>query len=68
MLGIELSLSIKPIGQVNPGRYGFLHVSTDENPSFTLVSGVLSTNPIPGSAAISMANSGVQWVRAGRGA
>jgi NAD(P)-dependent dehydrogenase (short-subunit alcohol dehydrogenase family) len=55
-----LSVSSKLMGQVNLVRYGLPHVSTDENPSFTLVSGVLSTNPIPGSAAISMVNSGVE--------
>jgi NAD(P)-dependent dehydrogenase (short-subunit alcohol dehydrogenase family) len=56
----DLSLSSKLMGQVNLVRYGLPHVSTDENPSFTLVSGVLSTNPMPGSAAISMVNSGVE--------
>jgi NAD(P)-dependent dehydrogenase (short-subunit alcohol dehydrogenase family) len=56
----DLSLSSKLMGQVNLVRHGLPHISTDANPSFTLVSGVLSTNPIPGSAAISMANSGVE--------
>jgi NAD(P)-dependent dehydrogenase (short-subunit alcohol dehydrogenase family) len=56
----DLSVSSKLMGQVNLVRYGLPHVSTDANPSFTLVSGVLSTNPIPGSAAISMVNSGVE--------
>lgn len=55
-----LSVSSKLMGQVNLVRYGLPHVSTDANPSLTLVSGVLSTNPTPGSAAISMANSGVE--------
>jgi len=55
-----LSVSSKLMGQVNLVRYGLPHVSTDANSSFTLVSGVLSTNPIPGSAAISMVNSGVE--------
>jgi NAD(P)-dependent dehydrogenase (short-subunit alcohol dehydrogenase family) len=55
-----LSVSSKLMGQVNLVRYGLPHVSTDANPSFTLVSGVLSTEPMPGSAAISMVNSGVE--------
>jgi NAD(P)-dependent dehydrogenase (short-subunit alcohol dehydrogenase family) len=56
----DLSLSSKLMGQVNLVRYGLPHVSTDANPSFTLVSGVLSTEPMPGSAAVSMVNSGVE--------
>jgi len=55
-----LSLSSKLMGQINLVRYGLTRIATDENPSFTLVSGILSTNPIPGSAAISMVNSGVE--------
>jgi NAD(P)-dependent dehydrogenase (short-subunit alcohol dehydrogenase family) len=56
----ELSLSSKLMGQVDLVRFGLPNVSTDANPSFTLVSGILSTNPMPGSAAISMVNSGVE--------
>jgi len=56
----ELSLSSKLMGQVNLVRYGLSRIRTDANPSFTLVTGVLSTNPIPGSAAISMVNCGVE--------
>ncbi len=56
----ELSLSSKLMGQVNLVRYGLPHINTDKNPSFTLVTGILSHNPIPGSAAISMVNSGVE--------
>ena len=54
------SLSSKLMGQVNLVRHGLPHIRTDANPSFTLVSGILSTNPMPGSAAISMVNSGVE--------
>jgi len=56
----DLSLSSKLMGQVNLVRYGLPHISTDANPSFTLVSGVLSQEPMPGSAAISMVNSGIE--------
>jgi NAD(P)-dependent dehydrogenase (short-subunit alcohol dehydrogenase family) len=56
----ELSLSSKLMGQVNLVRYGLPHIRTEANPSFTLVSGVLSQEPMPGSAAISMVNSGVE--------
>ena len=61
----DLSLSSKLMGQVNLVRHGLPHISTDANPSFTLVSGVLSEEPIPGSAAISMVNGGLNgFVRA----
>jgi NAD(P)-dependent dehydrogenase (short-subunit alcohol dehydrogenase family) len=61
----ELSLSSKLMGQVNLVRHGLPHLSTAENPSVTLVSGVLSHEPMPGSAAISMVNGGVEgFVRA----
>ena len=56
----DLSLDSKLMGQVNLVRHGLPHISTDANPSFTLVSGVLSQEPMPGSAAISMVNSGVE--------
>ena len=56
----DLSLSSKLMGQVNLVRHGLPHISTDKNPSFTLVSGVLSQEPMPGSAAISMVNSGIE--------
>jgi NAD(P)-dependent dehydrogenase (short-subunit alcohol dehydrogenase family) len=56
----DLSLSSKLMGQVNLVRHGLPHISTDANPSFTLVSGVLSEEPIPGSAAISMVNGGIE--------
>jgi NAD(P)-dependent dehydrogenase (short-subunit alcohol dehydrogenase family) len=56
----DLSLSSKLMGQVNLVRYGLPHIRTSANPSFTLVSGVLSQEPMPGSAAISMVNSGIE--------
>jgi NAD(P)-dependent dehydrogenase (short-subunit alcohol dehydrogenase family) len=56
----QLSLSSKLMGQVNLVRYGLPHVRTTGNPSFTLVSGILSQHPMPGSAAISMVNAGVE--------
>ena len=60
-----LSLSSKLMGQVNLVRHGLPHIAKDGNPSFTLVSGVLSEEPILGSAAISMVNGGLNgFVRA----
>ena len=56
----ELSLSSKLMGQVNLVRRGLPHIAKDGSPSFTLVSGVLSEEPIPGSAAISMVNGGIE--------
>lgn len=56
----QFSLSSKLMGQVNLVRYGLPHIRHSEQSSFTLVSGVLSTNPMPGSAAVSMVNSGVE--------
>jgi NAD(P)-dependent dehydrogenase (short-subunit alcohol dehydrogenase family) len=56
----DLSLSSKLMGQVNLVRHGLPHISKADNPSFTLVSGVLSEEPIPGSAAISMVNGGIE--------
>ena len=56
----DLSLSSKLMGQVNLIRHGLPHISTDGNPSFTLVTGVLNQEPIPGSAAISMVNGGAE--------
>ena len=55
-----LSLSSKLMGQVNLVRQGLPRIRRSGNPSFTLVSGVLSQEPMPGSAAISMVNSGVE--------
>jgi NAD(P)-dependent dehydrogenase (short-subunit alcohol dehydrogenase family) len=56
----QLSLSSKLMGQVNLVRYGLPHVRTVGSPSFTLVSGILSQHPMPGSAAISMVNAGIE--------
>lgn len=57
------SLSNKLMGQVHLVRHG-LNVVRDGG-SFTLTSGVLSQEPMPGSAAISLVNAGVEgFVRA----
>ncbi len=55
-----LSIQSKLMGQVNLVRYGIPHLDNPVGTSFTLVSGVLSQNPMPGSAAISMVNAGVE--------
>ena len=58
-----LGLVNKLMGQVNLVREGQKHIS--DNGSFTLTSGVLSQNPMPGSASISMVNAGIEgFVRA----
>ena len=58
-----LSLSNKLMGQVNLVRRGLDAVR--EGGVFTLTSGVLSQEPMPGSAAISLVNAGVEgFVRA----
>jgi NAD(P)-dependent dehydrogenase (short-subunit alcohol dehydrogenase family) len=54
----EFSLANKLMGQVNLVRLGMEHVR--DGGSFTLTSGVLSQVPIPGSAAISVVNAGVE--------
>ena len=57
------SLGHKLMGQVNLVRLGFDHVA--DGGSFTLTSGLLARAPMPGSAAISLVNSGVEgFVRA----
>lgn len=59
----HFSLSHKLMGQINLVRLGW-HYITDGG-SFTLTSGVLSTEPMPGSAAISLVNAGLEgFVRA----
>lgn len=59
----ERSLTSKLMGQVNLVRHG-LSVLRDGG-SFTLTSGVLAQNPMPGSAAISLVNAGIEgFVRA----
>ena len=59
----QLSLSNKLMGQVNLIRLGLPF--GNEGASFTLTSGVLSREPIVGSAAISLVNAGLEgFVRA----
>jgi NAD(P)-dependent dehydrogenase (short-subunit alcohol dehydrogenase family) len=53
-----LSLSNKLMGQVDLVRVGARHVK--DGGSFTLTSGVLAREPMPGSAAISLVNSGLE--------
>ena len=54
----EMSLHYKLMGQVNLVRYGLEHVA--DGGSITLTSGVLSQEPMPGSAAISLVNAGLE--------
>ncbi len=54
----QLGLTSKLMGQVNLVRLGQSAVS--DGGSFTLTSGVLSQHPVPGSAAISLVNAGVE--------
>ncbi|HEY9621702.1 MAG TPA: short chain dehydrogenase [Crinalium sp.] len=54
----QFSLANKLMGQVNLVRAGIPYMS--DNGSFTLTSGVLSTEPMPGSAAISLVNAGLE--------
>jgi NAD(P)-dependent dehydrogenase (short-subunit alcohol dehydrogenase family) len=54
----QVSLSSKLMGQVNLVRLGLHHAA--DGGSFTLTSGVLSVEPVPGSAAISLVNAGVE--------
>ena len=59
----QFSIFNKLMGQVNLVRFGLSHIA--ERGSFTLTSGVLSQEPMPGSAAISLVNSGIEgFVRA----
>jgi NAD(P)-dependent dehydrogenase (short-subunit alcohol dehydrogenase family) len=53
-----LGLNSKLMGQVNLVRYGF--DSVNDGGSFTLTSGVLASEPIVGSAAISLVNAAVE--------
>jgi NAD(P)-dependent dehydrogenase (short-subunit alcohol dehydrogenase family) len=53
-----LSLRYKLMGQVNVVRYGLAHVR--DGGSITTTSGILSRSPIPGSAAISLVNAGLE--------
>ena len=57
------SLDNKLMGQVNLVRLGAKHIR--DGGSFTLTSGVLASEPMPGSAAISLVNAGLEgFVRA----
>uniref|UniRef100_C6E6D9 Short-chain dehydrogenase/reductase SDR n=1 Tax=Geobacter sp. (strain M21) TaxID=443144 RepID=C6E6D9_GEOSM len=59
----QTGLSGKLMGQVNLVRVGMHHIRN--NGSFTLTSGVLSHQPMPGSSSISMINAGLEgFVRA----
>ena len=59
----DFSLRNKLLGQVNLVRLGWNHVR--DGGSFTLTSGVLSRAPMPGSAAVSLVNAGIEgFVRA----
>jgi NAD(P)-dependent dehydrogenase (short-subunit alcohol dehydrogenase family) len=56
-------LDNKLMGQVNLVRFGMEHLA--DGGSFTLTTGILSRSPMPGSAAISMVNAGIEgFVRA----
>jgi NAD(P)-dependent dehydrogenase (short-subunit alcohol dehydrogenase family) len=54
----QLGLSNKLMGQVNLVRLGLEHVA--DGGSFTLTSGVLAREPMPGSANVSLVNSGLE--------
>ena len=59
----QFCLENKLMGQVNLVRLGLAHVR--DGGSFTVTSGVLSHTPMPGSAAISLVNAGLEgFVRA----
>jgi NAD(P)-dependent dehydrogenase (short-subunit alcohol dehydrogenase family) len=60
---LAFSLGNKLMGQVNLVRFGLGHVT--DGGSLTLTSGVLARVPMPGSAAISLVNAGLEgFVRA----
>lgn len=54
----EFSLHYKLMGQVNLARYGVDSVA--DGGSITLTSGVLAQDPMPGSAAVSLVNAGLE--------
>lgn len=54
----QKALAYKLMGQVNLVRYGLQFVA--EGGSFTLTSGVLATQPMEGSATVSLVNAGVE--------
>jgi len=56
-------LDNKLMGQVNLVRFGFEHMK--DSGSFTLTTGILAQSPMPGSAAISLVNAGLEgFIRA----
>jgi NAD(P)-dependent dehydrogenase (short-subunit alcohol dehydrogenase family) len=56
-------LDNKLMGQVNLVRFGFEHM--EDGGSFTLTTGILAQEPMPGSAAISLVNAGLEgFIRA----
>jgi len=54
----RFSLDNKLMGQVNVVRFGFEHI--EDGGSFTLTTGILAQTPMPGSAAISLVNAGLE--------
>ena len=54
----RFSLDNKLMGQVNVVRFGFEHVQ--DGGSFTLTAGSLAQAPMPGGAAISLVNAGIE--------
>jgi len=59
----RFSLDNKLMGQVNVVRFGFEHI--EDGGSITLTTGILAQAPMPGSAAISLVNAGLEgFVRA----
>jgi NAD(P)-dependent dehydrogenase (short-subunit alcohol dehydrogenase family) len=54
----RFSLDNKLMGQVNVVRLGFEHVR--DGGSFTLTAGSLAQKPMPGSAAVSLVNAGIE--------
>ena len=59
----DFSLQNKLMGQINAVRLGLDYIA--DNGSFTLTSGILANEPMPGSGAISLVNAGLQgFVRA----
>jgi len=52
------SVANKLMGQVNVARYGFAQVN--DGGSITLSAGVLAQQPMPGSAAVSLVNAGLE--------
>jgi NAD(P)-dependent dehydrogenase (short-subunit alcohol dehydrogenase family) len=54
----RFSLDNKLMGQVNVVRFGFEHVQ--DGGSFTLTAGSLTQAPMPGSAAVSLVNAGIE--------